>query len=121
MARVYLETSSVSACVTNRTDPASIYRRDVSQDWWRTQAGRHELFISAEVVTELSRPTFPVSREALDWVRDVPLLDVDEEVRGFAEILVREMVMPAPVAGDAIHVSVACVHDVDYVLTWITS
>ncbi len=26
--------------------------------------------------------------------------------------------MPGPVAGDAVHVSVACVHGVDYLLTW---
>lgn len=118
MPLVYLETSFVSACVTNRTDPASIYRRDLSLDWWRTQASRHELAISAEVVAELSQPTFPMSQEALTWVADVPLLDIDDEVRGFAAILVREQVTPAPVAGDAVHVAVACVHDVDYVLSW---
>jgi hypothetical protein len=28
---VYLETSFISACVTDRADPASIYRRDTSQ------------------------------------------------------------------------------------------
>jgi hypothetical protein len=118
MPLVYLETSFVSACVTSRVDPASIYRRDLSQDWWQTQASRHELAISAEVIVELSRPTFPRSREALAWVAGLPLLDVDDEVRGFAAILVREQVMPAPVAGDAVHVAVACVHEVDYVLSW---
>jgi len=118
MPLVYLETSFVSACVTNRTDPASIYRRDVSLDWWQSQGSRHDLAISAEVVAELSRPTYPMSREALERVAHVPLLDIDEDVRGFAAILVREQVMPAPVAGDAVHVAVACVHDVDFILSW---
>jgi len=30
--KVYVETSFVSACVSNRTDPKSIYRRDASRD-----------------------------------------------------------------------------------------
>ena len=59
MATVYLETSFVSACVTNRSDPASIYRRELSVEWWTAQAKRHELFISAEVLAELSQPGFP--------------------------------------------------------------
>ena len=29
---VYLETSFLSACVTDRTDPASVYRRDMSRE-----------------------------------------------------------------------------------------
>ena len=102
----------------NRTDAASIYRRDTSRDWWQTQAGKHELFISAEVLTELSSPTYPMSQQALDWVSDTPLLPINEEVIGFAEVLARRQAMPAPVAGDAIHVAVATVHDLDYVLSW---
>jgi len=42
----------------------------------------------------------------------------NEEVRGLAELLVREKVMPGPVGGDAVHVAFATVHAVDYVLTW---
>jgi hypothetical protein len=55
MARVYLETSFVSACVTDRQDAASVYRHDVSNRWWAEQRARHEVSISAEVIAELSR------------------------------------------------------------------
>ena len=46
MARVYLETSFVSACVTSRKDLASRYRRETSLEWWRVQSRRHALFLS---------------------------------------------------------------------------
>jgi hypothetical protein len=75
MASVYLETSLISACVTTRKDPASIYRRGTSRELWKTQAWRHSLFVSAEVLEELSQPTFPSSDAALDWIKDVSLLD----------------------------------------------
>ena len=108
----------ISSLVTTRTDPGSIYRRDTSQEWWRTQAGRHSLYISAEVLIELSDPAFPRRVEALERVAALPVLGINQEVQGLARLLVREKVMPEPVAGDSIHVAVACVHRMEYLLSW---
>jgi hypothetical protein len=118
MARVYLETSFLSACVTTRSDPASIYRRDTSVEWWKTQRSRHQLFVTTEVIGELDAPGFLARDAALDLARQVPLLPLTEEVLGFASLLVQERVMPRPIAGDAIHVAACCIHAVDYLLTW---
>ena len=118
MATVYLETSFVSACVTNRTDTKSLYRLQISREWWQTQASKHALFISAEVVAELSSPTYPMRSEALNWIEDVELLAITDEVLGFADILVAEHVMPSPSSGDAMHVAVSTIHRIEYVLSW---
>lgn len=118
MPSVYLETSIISAIVTTRTDHASQYRREVSFEWWNTQAARHQLFISLEVIAELSHHAFRRSAEALELVKEVPIVPIDDEVRGLALILVREKVMPSPVAGDAVHVALACVHGLEYMLSW---
>jgi len=50
MARVYLETSFFSACVSTRTSAKSVAWRETSIEWWQTQAARHELYVSDEVV-----------------------------------------------------------------------
>jgi predicted nucleic acid-binding protein len=118
MAKVYLETSFISAVVTDRTDPASIYRRDASGEWWRTQRAAHGVFVTQEVLSELSHPAFRRRDEALSFVQQVPLLDINEQVRGVAELLVRERLMPKPVAGDAVHVAAATVHGMEYLLSW---
>lgn len=118
MADVYLETSFVSACVTSRNDVSSAYRRQVSLDWWHTQRARHETYVSAEVIRELSSPAYPNRDSALRLIDEVPLLPITLEVEGFAQILVREKAMPVPVAGDAIHVAVAAVHGIDFLLSW---
>lgn len=118
MASVYLETSFISACVSTRTDAASTYRRQVSIEWWEIQRHNHDLFISAEVYDELSDPEYPRSAEALRWIDDVPLIELTDEVLGLARLLVRERVMPSPVAGDAVHVSAATVHALAYILSW---
>lgn len=119
MARVYVETSFFSACVSTRTSPKSIGWRETSNEWWHTQAPRHELYVSDEVVAELSDPDFSQGPAALAMLRGLRLLELGPEVRGLAEILVREKLMPRPaVAGDAIHIAAATVHGMDYVLTW---
>lgn len=118
MARVYLETSFISACVTTRTDPASLYRRETSREWWDTQRSRHELFISAEVIAELSDPRYPTSSDALNWVGGLPLLAIDQDVLGLATIFIRERVLPSPIEGDATHVAAACVGNMEFLLSW---
>lgn len=119
MARVYLETSFFSACVSKRTTARSLGWRASSNDWWETQRIRHALFISPEVVRELSADDFTESEAALRMLRGLFLLELTREVEQFAELLVDEKVMPGPaVSGDAIHVAAATVHSMDYVLTW---
>ncbi len=118
MAQVYLETSFFSACVGTRQDARSVYWRETSNEWWSTQAVRHELFISPEVLAELSAPTFPRRDAALDMLRGLTMLEVTSEVLGFADILIREKLMPTPVAGDAIHLAAATIHGMDYLLSW---
>ncbi|MCK6485128.1 MAG: hypothetical protein HUU22_00825 [Phycisphaerae bacterium] len=82
MAHVYLETSFFSACVSTRTNPRSIAWRETSTEWWQTQAPRHELFVSDEVVAELSHPDFAMANAALEMLRGLQLLELTVEVRG---------------------------------------
>lgn len=117
MSTVYLETSYLSACVTDRADAASIYRRQSSMEWWRLFRSPYELVSSAEVVSELSDPAFPQRDRALALINGIDLLDIDAEVIGVALVFVRDQVMPGPVAGDAIHVAAAAVHGVDFMLS----
>jgi hypothetical protein len=118
MPRVYLDTSLISAGVGDRDDPASIYRRRTTLEWWKTQAPRHELFVSGEVLAELSHRNYPHRQAALIWASEAKVLSLTDEVVGFASILVRERLMPLPIAGDAIHVAAAAVHSIDYLLSW---
>ena len=99
MSAIYLETSFISSYVTDRMDAASVYRRQTAREWWSSQKSRHEVWISEEVLTELSHPSFTRSAAALELTQDVPLLPLTDDVRGLARLLVREKVMPGPVRG----------------------
>lgn len=114
MARVYLETSFISACVSTREDAASVARRNTSLEWWRTQRGYHEAFVSAEVVTELDAD-WPGRAAALELARSIPVVRLTPAVAALAELLVRERVMPAR------HRATRCMSPRPSCTRWITS
>jgi hypothetical protein len=121
MASVYLETSFFSECCTIRTSEIARGRRATSLNWWQTYASEFDLYISEEVVRELSSPDFPevVREPALAMLNGLTLLPYTSEMSVFAEMLVAERVMPGPAnEGDALHLATAIVHEVDYLLTW---
>lgn len=52
-------------------------------------------------------------------LKGLTVLELTIEVEQFAELLVKERVMPGPSkSGDAIHVAVATIHRMDFMLTW---
>ena len=118
MAKVYLETSFFSACVTTRIDVDSQSWKGRSLSWLKTQAPRHELFISAEVLAELSAPTYLNRDAALAFTAGIELLPISAEVLVLGQLLIDQKVMPGPLKGDAVHVAVTAYHGVEYLLSW---
>lgn len=121
VASVYLETSFFSECCTVRTSDIARGRRATSLDWWTKYAQKFELYISGEVVRELTSPDFPeaVREPALAMLKGLTVLPSTPEVVSFAELLVAEKVMPGPAnEGDAFHLAVSVVHQLDFLLTW---
>jgi hypothetical protein len=105
--------------VSQPTDPKVAGWRVTSLEWWREQRTHHQLFISAEVLRELSSPKFPDSERALEMVHGLNALALSLEVTEFAKLLVSERLMPGPATeGDALHVAAATIHKMDYLLTW---
>jgi len=121
MFSVYLETSFFSECCTIRTGEIARGRRATSLNWWENYASKFDLYVSREVVRELSSGDFPaaVREPALAMLTGLRLLPSTPEVVSFAELLVAERVMPGPAnEGDALHLAFGIVHQVDHLLTW---
>ncbi len=116
--RIYIETTVPSAYVSTRTDAGSVYRRDATRSWWLAQLGFYDAYVSDAVVLELERGEWSGKSEALALIARVPRLVVDDEAIGVAERYIRERLVPNDVAGDAMHLAIASVHQVDYLATW---
>ena len=115
---VYVETSVVSAYADIRQDPVSLAQSLLTKQWWEQQAPLFDLYYSQAVVSELMRIDFPGRGEALTLLDGMTLLPITDEVEGVADVYRRHLVMPGEEMGDAVHLAVACVHEVDYLLTW---
>ena len=58
------------------------------------------------------------AQKRLAVLADLPLLLIDELALSIASELVQNKIVPAKAAEDALHIAVATVYGVDYLLTW---
>jgi predicted nucleic acid-binding protein len=95
--------------------------QQATQEWWARQAGRFDLYASVLVVQEAGKGARSEARKRIAILEPIPLLDLNEDALKLAERFVRRKVLPAKAGDDALHIAVATVHDMDYLLTWNSS
>ena len=117
--RVYIETSVVSylAARPSRNILAAAWQQ-VTQEWWDKHRARFELFASELVLAEAGQGDSEAAQRRKERLQAIPHLEVTEEVVALARKLVSEGAMPKEAVNDAMHVALAAVHGVDYLLTW---
>ena len=54
----------------------------------------------------------------LMWLQQIPLLTINDAVEILAESLLNSGLFPLNAAQDVMHIAVASVHNVDFLLTW---
>ncbi len=119
MPRAYIETSVPSYYVARPSRQITqIAKQQATIDWWDGGCSGFELVTSLETLDELSRGDESKAKERLDLIKDVPILEVTDAVADLAYDLVRLGIVPEKVVSDALHIAVAAVHSVDYLVTW---
>ncbi len=116
---VYLETS-VPSYLTARPsrDVRAVAWQQITQEWWDTARKEYEIFTSELAIVEASAGNPEAAERRLAVLREIPELEIDEEVQKLAELLISKGGIPATAEADALHVAVAAVHRIDYFLTW---
>ncbi len=116
--RTYVETSVVSYLTAwPSRDLVRAAHQQVTREWWATRES-FELYISQFVLDEAAAGDGVAAAQRLEALRDVPLLNVTEDVIRLATDLVAGGGLPAKARVDALHVAVATVHGMDFLLTW---
>ena len=118
--RVYLETSVISYLVgwLNQRSILVAHNQEFTREWWSLRRHEYELFSSAVAVNEAKKGEEPLAKERLSFLADTTLLDVSDIATALAIELLRHTRMPAKADVDALHVAVAAVHGMDYLLSW---
>ncbi len=92
--------------------------QDVTREWWDTRSQEFDLYASAVVVEEAQDGDPTAAAARLEVISSLTLLDVTQEARDLAAILLRETRLPAKATADALHIATATVHGMDYLITW---
>ena len=116
--RVYVETSVISYLPGRPSrDLVTAAHQEITRDWWEQRA-RFDLFVSQAVLAEAARGDPEAATRRLEALREAAVLPVTAEAADLAERLVQEHAMAAEAAIDAVHVAVAVVNGMDYLVTW---
>jgi hypothetical protein len=115
----YVETSIVSYLTARpSSDLLAAAWQKATIDWWETRKGQFELCVSEVVIEEAGRGHGQAAARRLAALEGIPSLAITEEVVTLAEVLIQTGALPPRAVGDSLHVSLAAVHGVDYLLTW---
>lgn len=118
-ATIYIETSVVSYLAARPSrDIIVAAHQQLTSDWWNNQSHQYDLFISQVVLDEARAGDKQEAAKRVTVLQDLPLLEINEEVIRLAENLVQSYAVPKKAAQDALHIAVACVNGIDYLLTW---
>ncbi len=118
-AKIYLETT-IASYLTARPSRDLIVaaHQQITQEWWETRRQKFDIFISELVVREAGAGDKVAARKRIEALDNIPLLGLNEEVLHLAHELVQGGPIPESAKEDALHIALATVHGMDYILTW---
>lgn len=116
---VYIETT-IPSYLTAWRSPSLLMaaQQEATRNWWDTVRAEYDLFISGFVVAECSSGDTDAAQRRLGAIRGIPELEASESVEILAEKLLQVTALPSKAKLDALHIAVATVHGIDYLLTW---
>lgn len=116
--RTYVETTIVSYLTARPTrDLVRAAEQEITREWWD---GRQtfDLYVSQLVLDEAAAGDPDASSRRLVALRDAAILDTTDEAIALGRHLVAAGGLPTKAAADALHIAIAAVHGLDYLLTW---
>ncbi len=116
---VYIETSILGYLTARSTKNLILAGNiEMTRDWWELRRSAFTLYISQVVLDEATRGDEEIAAQRLEAVRGFPLLEVTEAVQNLAIQFMTRSNLPPKASDDAIHIALATVNSLDYLLTW---
>lgn len=116
--KVYIETTIPSYLAARPSrDLIKAAQQQITREWWQTR-DRFDLLVSQLVIEESSGGDPDAAKERLEALAGVPVLRISEQATALASRLIEGVPLPDKAAADALHIAIAVVGGVDYLLTW---
>lgn len=116
---VYIETSFISY-LTNRLSNdylVSAHQR-VTREWWERRRAFFDLCISQVVSQEIREGNLEASSRRVKAVEGIAELGLTPGAIELAKDFVKKGALPSKAFNDALHVAIAAINGIDYILTW---
>jgi predicted nucleic acid-binding protein len=118
MDTLYIETSIVSyATAWPSTNVQIAAIQEQARDWWSIERSKFELVTSQLTLDEASAGDPVAAAERLQLLSGLPLMPITKEAELLAGRILAGHMMPKNAAADALHVALAALARVDYLLT----
>ena len=118
MDTVYVETSIVShAAARPSMDPNIAFLQQQAREWWSIERPKFIVVTSQLVLDEAMLGDPVAAAERMELLDGIPLIPVDARIEGIADMLIDRSLMPAKARLDALHVALAAVSGVQFLLT----
>lgn len=116
---VYVETSVISYYTARQSQDVIVAaRQTITRQWWDEVRGHFEIYISVLVTEEALAGDPEAAAQRSELVAGLPILEITESAQALAKQLVDDGLVPATSAEDALHIALATVHGMDFLLTW---
>lgn len=117
--KVYLETSFLSFLTARPSrDVVMSAMIKQSKDWWEEERENFELFVSDLVGLESRAGDAHAAQRRQDVFRTISALVADPQAQSLADFFVCNMALPTNASTDTLHIAIARVNQLDYLLTW---
>lgn len=117
--RVYIETTVVSYLTSRpHRDVVIAGHQQITHDWWDLRRASYEPCISQLVLKEAGAGDAQAAQERLALLKDMTFLETSDQALDLAKQLIRAGALPAKAADDALHIAVAAMNGISYLLTW---
>jgi predicted nucleic acid-binding protein len=118
-SRAYLDSSVISYLTARpNRDVVTLAHQQLTHEWWERHRHGFELRISELVLLEIGRGDRRAAAERLEFVKGLPVLHITREARILAQRIFGATTLPDKAAADALHVALAAVNGIDFLLTW---
>lgn len=119
MPSAYIETTIPSYYVARTSlNLLQASRQASTRMWWDGGCSGFDLFTSLEVIDEAGEGEEEMAGMRLALLNKTTRLEITDDVGSLATRLVASGLVPDKAASDAIHIAVASVHGMNYLVTW---
>ena len=116
---IYIETSIVSYLTSRPSrDIIIAAHQQITNSWWDNFRNDYQLFTSQLVLDEASSGDSFASEKRIQRLENIDLLDITDDTIEITENLLKNHCLPSKAVEDAMHIAIASIHNMKYLLTW---